>query len=269
MLPEISEFSYGYALTSELIDKFSLKSAGAPEFATQIAEGKAGGGWDMKLPAVPIYLQFKRSDRMVSWNAKESSLFPSLPYYRMHIHKRDHSDQHKLLLDLESRGNVVRYAAPGFSYARELNDHYSMDQVADHSIFVAPSRIGPLPDDEKHYVSFQISAPRAYFCSEPRRIETDTAEMLFEEIAPAQLSDRGRPVNREFFEEIGEELLDVFESVRETEQEKERIQRIRSVADRRRPEDFAQLVARTLYGSEIVIYSPGENHKSQKMTSSF
>jgi hypothetical protein len=258
MLPEISEFSYGYALTSELIDKFSLKSAGAPEFATQVAEGKAGGGWDMKLPAVPIYLQFKRSDRMVARNAKEASLFSSLPYYRMHIHKRDHSDQHKLLLNLESRGNIVRYAAPGFSYASELNDHYSMDEVAENSIFIAPSKIGPLPDNDKHYVSFQISSARTFFCSEPKRIETDTADTLFKEIAPAELADRGRPVDREFFEEIGEDLLDVFESVREAKQEKERIQRIRRVADRRRPEDFAQLVARTLYGSEIVIYSPGK-----------
>ena len=35
----ISEFSFGYALTSELVSMFSLKTAGAPEFATQRAEG--------------------------------------------------------------------------------------------------------------------------------------------------------------------------------------------------------------------------------------
>jgi hypothetical protein len=65
MDPEISEFSYGFALTSELMERFALKGAGAPEFATQNAEAKAGGGWDAKLPAVPVYLQFKRSHRMV------------------------------------------------------------------------------------------------------------------------------------------------------------------------------------------------------------
>ena len=36
----ISEFSYGYSLTSELMALFSLKDVGAPEFATQNAEGR-------------------------------------------------------------------------------------------------------------------------------------------------------------------------------------------------------------------------------------
>ena len=54
MESHISEFSYGYALTSELMALFpSLKAVGAPEFETQNAEGKKGGGWDLKLPGVP------------------------------------------------------------------------------------------------------------------------------------------------------------------------------------------------------------------------
>src|SRR5262245_32513326 len=61
----ISEFSYGYTLTSELMALFALKEVGAPEFPTQNAEGNVGGGWDMKLPGLPIYLQFKRAARMV------------------------------------------------------------------------------------------------------------------------------------------------------------------------------------------------------------
>ena len=82
----ISEFSYGYALTSELIALFSLKPVGAPEFATQSAEGKKGGGWDVKLPGVPVYLQFKRADRMVRRSAQEAGVFKSLPFFRMYLH---------------------------------------------------------------------------------------------------------------------------------------------------------------------------------------
>lgn len=31
---------------------FALEPVGAPEFPTQNAEGKEGGGWDMKLPGL-------------------------------------------------------------------------------------------------------------------------------------------------------------------------------------------------------------------------
>src|SRR6266540_1930386 len=156
MDPEISEFSYGFALTRELIATLGLEHAGAPEFATQYAEGKAGGGWDLKLPALPIYLQFKRSYPMVSRRAGESKLFATLPFFRMHFHPRDDSDQHQLLLDLEDRGNLVLYAAPGFSKSSELSDAYSRDRMADSSIFLKPSATGPLPDDERHWVAFQM-----------------------------------------------------------------------------------------------------------------
>lgn len=263
MLPEISEFSYGYALTSELMNQYQLKSAGAPEFATQSAEGKPGGGWDMKLPGIPMYLQFKRSDRMIAVHAKEAHRFPSLPYFRMHLHRRDLSDQHKLLLNLEAHGNIVRYAAPGFSYSRELHDHYSMDEVANNSIFISPSIIGPLPDDTKHSVAFHIPASMTFFCSEPRRIETDTAEILFTKVAENQLKERGRPVNREFFEGIGDELIEIYERRRQSVDENSRIERIRALGDRRQPADFAQLIARTLFSAEIIIFAPDAKSKDK------
>jgi hypothetical protein len=155
----ISEFSYGYALTSELIALFSLKPVGAPEFPTQNAEGKKGGGWDVRLPALPVYLQCKRASRMVRRSAQDAEVFKSLPFFRMYLHPRDLSDQHQLLLDLESEGNVVTYAAPGFSEADELNQAYSMDRVIARSIFVRPSGIGPLTDDERHWVAFQTEPP--------------------------------------------------------------------------------------------------------------
>ncbi|MBI2166502.1 MAG: hypothetical protein HYU29_08915 [Chloroflexi bacterium] len=78
----ISEFSYGYALTSELIALFSLKPVGAPEFATQNAEGKKGGGWDVKLSGLPVYLQFKRADHIVRQSAQEAGGIGSLPFFR-------------------------------------------------------------------------------------------------------------------------------------------------------------------------------------------
>jgi hypothetical protein len=255
--PQISEFSYGYALTSELMARFGLKALGAPEFATQYAEGKDGGGWDLKLPTIPVYLQFKRSHRMVRRSAKEEKYFPKMPFYRMYLHRRHHSDQHKLLLDLEKKGNLVRYAAPGFTNSSELNDAYSADRVASVSLFVRPSKIGALKDDNSHWVAFQTAPRMAYFCSDPRPVEVEAPEELFSAIAGELASTRGRVPDEGFLSAIADELLEVYARRRETPVERERIARIRRVRERRSPAQFAQLVSQTLFDCELLFYQAG------------
>jgi len=71
MVPEISEFSYGFALTNELVGWGSLNSA--PIFPSLIEEGKAGGGYDVYLDrsGFPLYLQFKRAECMFRKNARQ------------------------------------------------------------------------------------------------------------------------------------------------------------------------------------------------------
>ncbi len=127
MTPNISEFSYGYALTEELIKGFGKSITSAPVFPSLYQEGKTGGGWDVKLDkgGIPLFLQFKLSHFMKNANANErkNGTFSS-PYYRMHIRPITHSKQHELLLDLENTGNVVYYSAPGFHEPDELNDAY-------------------------------------------------------------------------------------------------------------------------------------------------
>lgn len=45
MTPSISEFSYGYAVTNEVVKLLGTSIAGAPQFPTLYAEGQAGGGY--------------------------------------------------------------------------------------------------------------------------------------------------------------------------------------------------------------------------------
>jgi hypothetical protein len=46
MGPNISEFSFGYALTSELLNYYKLMATGAPVFPSLTAEGTLGyDGW--------------------------------------------------------------------------------------------------------------------------------------------------------------------------------------------------------------------------------
>jgi len=249
----ISEFSYGYALTSELMALFALKPVGAPEFPTQNAEGKKGGGWDMKLPRVPVYLQFKCAARMIRRSAQEAAGFKSLPFYRMYLHRRDQSDQHQLLLDLEAQGKVVAYAAPGFSEADELNEAYSLDLVAGRSIFIRPSAIGPLTDDERHWVAFQTAPPMGVRCSEPHPLDFVLPEELFQPQRAAEWRRRhGRPQS-ESYGSVAEELLGIYERRRQSNLAHDRVANIRRVRERRTAPDFARLVARTLFQCELLI----------------
>lgn len=265
MEPDLSEFSYGFALTSELVATYRLKRAGAPEFATQIAEAKAGGGWDMKLPGLPVFLQFKRSDSMVRRSAWESRLFATLPFFRMHLRSRRHSRQHELLLDLESHGNVVLYAAPGFTTPLELSGAFTSDTVVSQSIFVRPSAIGPLRDDNLHHVAFQLPAP-AYFCSEPKPIETENIHLLLSEVLPGRMKMLPPQPAAQFFIHVADQLLDTYKRKAEELEdegfedqilEDERFDALRELRQRREPAEYAALIARTLFDLDFLVLPRG------------
>jgi hypothetical protein len=166
----ISEFSYGYALTDELIHWRGTALTAAPVFPSLFAEGQPGGGYDLRLdrPGIPLFLQFKLSDCMTRRNANEvlNGLL-DVVFYRMHLRKRSLSMQHQMLLALESQGNEVYYAAPAFHEPHELNAAYLQHRVKDRSILLEPSLIGPLPDDDEHHIAFRDNGPQYewHFCS--------------------------------------------------------------------------------------------------------
>ncbi len=176
MKPDISEFSYGYALTEELIQRSGLSITAAPLFPSLLAEGQSGGGYDVHLPfaGFPLFLQFKLAHCMVKRSAHESQIGLFEPnFYRMNLRPLKHSHQHDLLLDLEGKGYPVYYAAPHFHLPEELNDAYMKGQVVDRSVFFRPSEIGTLPDQDEHHVSFKAGYP-AYLCSEPKQLREES-----------------------------------------------------------------------------------------------
>ena len=181
MTPEISEFSYGFALTNEIVGWAPV--AAAPLFPSLIEEGKAGGGYvKLDLSGVALYLQFKRADCMVRANAheiKQYGLGISLPFYRFYITESGKSDQHELLLALSETQNMVFYVAPRFHELSEINEAWSLNQVAARSIFVSPQIIGVL-DDDYHHVAYDDSS--AWLCSEPKTIGFRTSSQLLTQI---------------------------------------------------------------------------------------
>lgn len=168
--PEISEFSYGFALTNELVGWTTLRAA--PIFPSLIEEGRAGGGYDVKLelPGIPLYLQFKRAECMTRRSAKEIRNGASLstPFYRFYLMEATRSDQHKLLLQLDDGSNEVYYAAPRFHKIAQINSAWNNNTVTPQSIFVTPQAIGQL-NRGTHTIAYD--ARRAYCCSNPRLVD--------------------------------------------------------------------------------------------------
>ena len=198
MTPEISEFTYGFALTNELVGWTNVKTV--PIFPSLIEEGRSGGGYDVKLelPAVPLYLQFKRSDCMTRRSAKEIrdyNLDLSIPYYRFKVTERTKSAQHELLLELESDSNFVFYVAPRFHTNPQINIAWTRKEVAARSIFVRPSLIGSL-DDKTHHISFD--GADTFLCSEPKAIESMTSQDVLKALL-IKLEKNDRPLRDELF----------------------------------------------------------------------
>ena len=176
MSPDISEFSYGYALTETLISAVPRPIRAAPVFPSLLDEGKPGGGYDVEIPfaGFPLFLQFKLSHKMVRDSAFEAQRgLITTPFYRMHLRPTKHSQQHPMLLELEASGAAVYYAAPHFDTPAALNAAYLSGQVVHRSVFFRPSEIGPLPDDGDHHLTFKDGHP-VYLCSDnPRMVRED------------------------------------------------------------------------------------------------
>jgi hypothetical protein len=158
--PLISEFSYGYALKGELARSALGALTAAPIFPSLIREGRAGGGFDVQIPAqgFPAYLQFKLSDYLRTAKAREWNIWQR-PYERIHLHSRRKSNQHRLLIDLETSGKNVFYVAPCFYSLDELNSAYLGNNVFSKTAFFSPIDIGPLPDEQEQYVAFNDNSP--------------------------------------------------------------------------------------------------------------
>lgn len=212
MKPNISEFSYGYAITEELARWQGTNITAAPVFPSLYQEGQLGGGWDVMLDraGIPLFLQFKLSDYMSRRSAYEFHkgwFIP--PFYRMHIRPARFSAQHEMLLDLENAGNEVYYSAPAFHEPWELNEAYLNHGVKNRSIWVRPSWIGSLPDNWDHHVAFQQPGSKR-FCSESRPIEDKADFNSFSTRIVSSIKEKGSfsLTNRSLFE-VSEQITNI------------------------------------------------------------
>lgn len=203
MQPRISEFSFGFALTHELVGWSALNAA--PYFPTQYAEGRAGGGFDVMLdrPTVPLYLQFKRAEFLERRSGKEYKACRDLrhpnrldvPYHRFSIMDSDHSDQHSLLVALQGAqpGALVAYAAPRFHEVRHLNRAWDNREVTSRSVFVRPIDIGILSPGKHTFAYDAVSLHGGWVCSDPSFVSIFSFEQLSEKLFGLLKSQEEQP----------------------------------------------------------------------------
>lgn len=262
MTPDISEFSFGYALTEELVNRPGLAITAAPLFPSLLAEGQTGGGYDVHLPfaGFPLFLQFKLSHCMVKRSAHECQIGLFRPnFYRMHLRPLRHSQQHDLLLDLEGKGHAVFYAAPHFHSPEELNEAYMSGDVANRCLFVRPSDIGTLPDDGDHHISFKAGQP-AYLFSEPRLVREESKSRedfdrdLLEGFSRYPIIDGRR-------ESLSELASDLFSCVKSRIYQFEWMQpdAIRQLTQRE-PRLQIGYITRTFFGCDVLLVRPKDRN---------
>ncbi len=230
-LPEFSEFSFGFALTENLMNGSYLPGVrGAPTFPNLYSEGKAGGGYDVEIPAkgVPLFLQFK-IPQVVTKSTKKRPAGFALPYYRMHLLRRKFSLQHQSLLTHAKQRRLVFYSAPLFHTTNNLNSYYDRREVPKNCAFFRPQQIGPL-DDAAHYVAYEKPSKVGWLFSDPVQLEGGIDfEHFVVEVQRSLSITRVQETNSEFFKSLAEEMI---QTVRDTVLHAEYLAREQSLQQR-------------------------------------
>ena len=206
MRATFSEFSFGYAVTEELATHHRRsKRRMPPQFPTLRQEKSMGYDVKVSLPSGWLFLQFKLCEALVRKTAKEiakNHLPLKVPFLRMNLMPAKRSRQHRLLLNLEQKGENVFYAAPRFYKDKEFCLYYQQRHILRNSAFIRPSAIGPLPDCNSHHVSFDRFADFGWFLSEPAEVrQILNGEALVERVM--ENVDYGASVRDRLVETLG------------------------------------------------------------------
>jgi hypothetical protein len=168
--PEFSEFQFTYGLTKEIENFWPKRVVGLPYFPTQNREAEIGsdvviGIGNGNVLLEPLFLQYKRSERLLRSNATEWDEFRS-PYYRFDIHSQN---QHNTLVRLGSSLGTAVYVAPGFHTSTEYKNYHESKTLAANSICFDCEDMSNVNNDD-HRIVYTLSPLRAAFRSESENI---------------------------------------------------------------------------------------------------
>jgi len=247
MKRKVSEFSYGFVLTHELVNAYGYLATDSPQGSRRKRKKDAGDNADTTPCGHPLFLQFKASEYMKRRNAGESKLV-GLPYFRFALHRKTQSNQHQLLIELEKKGCAVFYATPKLHEAINLNSAFFDHQVVASSLFVNPGEVGELPDNQSHRIVFSGKSDDVYLCSKPRRLDGVIHGAAFAEAVRRIVSEREpQSLDDEFFHRLAGDMVSLISPNRRIFDELSRGKVEMGAAT------FANYLAKTLFDCELLI----------------
>ena len=188
MVPDFSEFSYGFAFAHEYVSRNpGLKAA--PELPSLIKEAETGHDLKLGYRGHPKYFQFKLSaylnrSNAIHWQDHLRS------HYRVSITTRPRpnryagTDQHTRLKHLAKTVDDVFYVAPRFHSEEEFNRLFLQGKVTDNSLWAPLKDLPWVSDSDVHYMTFTRNQREPWWHSEAVRLEGNfTAEEHYERIS--------------------------------------------------------------------------------------
>lgn len=168
--PEFSEFQYTYGLTREIENRWEREIVGVPYYPTQNYEAKIGSDVVIGLRQgdirfIPLFMQYKRSERLTTKRAKEWDEF-SEEYYRFDIHSKN---QHNTLVYLAKCLGKSIYVAPGFHTVDDYSEYHQNRMLAENSICFDCGEMRNVSDSD-HVVIYTLDPLRGAFKSESEKI---------------------------------------------------------------------------------------------------
>ncbi len=234
MKRKVSEFSYGFVLTHELVHGYGY----LPTETGVFDSGRRG---------FPLFLQFRASDYMKRRNAGESKLV-GLPYFRFVLHRRTQSNQHQLLTELEKKGHAVFYATPKIHEAVNMNGAFFDRKVVGSSLFISPCEIGEIEDNETHRVVFSGRTTDVYLCPDQLRLDGAVHGEDFTQALNDKASEYGpRELDDGFFMDLALQMASLASPNRRIFDEltSGKVEMSASV--------FANYLAKTLFDCELLV----------------
>src|SRR5262245_45680830 len=254
MKRKVSEFSYGFVLTHELVNAYGYLRTDAPQASRGGRKKEAEGGAGDATRGHPLFLQFKASEYMKRRNAGESKLV-GLPYFRFALHRKTQSNQHQLLIELEKKGHAVFYATPKIHEAVNLNSAFFDHQIVASSLFINPGEIGELPDNRPHRVVFSGRSDDVYVCSRPHRLGGVIHGAAFTESVRRSVSEReSQSLDDEFFSRLAGDMVSLISPNRRIFDE------LSGGKVEMSASTFANYLAKTLFDCELLIV-PSEDSR--------
>ena len=181
MLPDFSEFSYGFAFAHEYVTRNpGLKAA--PELPSLVKEAETGHDLKLGYRGHSKYFQFKLSAFLnrrntIHWKDHLGSHYRVRVTTRPRYGRPSGTDQHTRLKRLATTVDDVFYVAPRFHSEYEFNGLFAQARVTDNSLWAPLKDLPWVTDDDVHFMTFTRNQKKPWWHSEVVELKGDfTAE---------------------------------------------------------------------------------------------